>query len=109
VGRLENIIARNRRPVGVRATIGLVWRGLFILFILGALIFTDWALTDDSDGGSGSGGSGSGGSGAVQPAARPRPDERHIDGVRVLRTQPRAGGRAAGSASAAPPPASPAP
>jgi len=112
VGRLENIIARNRRPVGVRATIGLVWRGLFILFILGALIFTDWALTDGGDGsGSGSGGSGGG---AVQPAARPRADERRIDGVRVLRTQPRAGGRAAGSASApvlpaAPPPAPSAP
>jgi hypothetical protein len=93
VGRLENIIARNRRPVGARATFTLVWRGLFLLFILGALVFTDWALTDDDGGG--------GDARAIQPVARPRPDEHRVDGVHVLR--PRA--RAAGSAAAAPVPA----
>ena len=72
MGRLENIIARNRRPVGIRATVGLVWRGLFILFILAALIFTDWALTDEA------------------PDQRPAPPgERHIDGVPVLRAPAR--------------------
>jgi hypothetical protein len=75
VGRLENIIARNRRPVGFRATAGLLWRGLFLLFILGALIFTDWALTDRS---------------GPAPAARPpSPGEHRLDGVPVLRSPAR--------------------
>jgi len=78
VGRLENIIARNHRPNGLRATWPFVWRGLFLLFILGALIFTDWALTDDDqpdDRG---------------PAARPpHPGEHRLDGVPMLRPPPR--------------------
>jgi hypothetical protein len=71
VGRLENIIARNRRPNGLRATFGMVWRGLFLLLILGLLIFTDWALTDG---------------GSEAPAVRqPGASERRLDGVPVLR------------------------
>jgi hypothetical protein len=71
VGRLENIIARNRRPHGLRASVGLLWRGLLLLFLLALLIFTDWALTDDA---------------AEGPAARPpEPGERRLDGVPVLR------------------------
>jgi hypothetical protein len=71
VGRLENIIARNRRPHGFRATVGMLWRGLVILVILGLLIFTDWALTDDA---------------GDPPSARPPdPGERRLDGVPVLR------------------------
>ncbi|HWO23847.1 MAG TPA: hypothetical protein VNO30_34130 [Kofleriaceae bacterium] len=82
MGRLENIIARNRRPIGARATVGFVWRGLFILFILAALIFTDWALTDEAPDSQG------------PPAARPAsPGERHIDGVPVLRAPARAPAR----------------
>lgn len=49
MGRLEEIVARNKRPHGVRATVGMLWRGMFILLILGLMIFTDWALTDDPD------------------------------------------------------------
>lgn len=85
MGRLENIIARNRRPVGFRATVGMVWRGLFILLILGLLLFTDWALTDDAP-------PAAGGS-AAPPAAsppppRPRdPAERRLDGVPMLRSR----------------------
>jgi hypothetical protein len=91
VGRLENIIARNRRPVGVRATIGFVWRGLFILFILAALIFTDWALTDEAP------------QEPASPAARPvAPGERRIDGVPVLRSPARRTEAGQGTAPAAP-------
>lgn len=68
VGRLENIIARNRRPHGFRATVGLAWRGLLLLFLLAALLFTDWALTD----------------GRSEPAAQP-PGEHRLDGVPILR------------------------
>jgi hypothetical protein len=75
VGRLEDIITRNRRPHGgFRATFEMAWRGLVILVILGLLIFTDWALTDGGGG----------------PAARPPdPAERRLDDVPVLRQAPR--------------------
>jgi hypothetical protein len=77
VGRLEDIIARNRRPHGARATFGFLWRGLFLLFILAALIFTDWALTDD------------GGGSASPPSARPPgPGGHRLDGVPMLRPSP---------------------
>jgi hypothetical protein len=71
VGRLENIIARNRRPHGFRATVGMVWRGVLLLLLLGALIFTDWALTGDA--------------GEPSSARPPAPGERRLDGVPVLR------------------------
>jgi len=102
VGRLENIIARNQRPIGARATFGFVWRGLFLLFILGALIFTDWALSNDDGGGGGD-------ARAIQPVARPRPDEHRVDGVHVLRPRARAAGSAAAAPVPAPAPAAPAP
>lgn len=86
VGRLENIIARNRRPVGFRATVGLVWRGVFILLILGALIFTDWALTEEEPAPA-----------VIQPPPPPRdPNERRVEGIKVLRPPVRAGGSGAG-------------
>ena len=75
MGRLENIIARNQRPVGLRATVGMMWRGVLILIILGLLIFTDWALTDDAP------------PAGDAPAARPPDrDGRRIDGVPILRS-----------------------
>lgn len=92
MGRLENIIARNRRPMGFRATVGFVWRGLFLLFILAALIFTDWALTDEARD-------------PPAPQPPPAPGERRLDGVPVLRSPargPRAGQGAAPAASASP-------
>jgi hypothetical protein len=71
VGRLEDIIARNRRPHGLRVSFGLLWRGLFLLFILALLLFTDWALPEEA---------------RQVPAARPPdPGERRLDGVPVLR------------------------
>ena len=76
VGRLENIIARNRRPVGLRATVGMMWRGAFILLILALLLFTDWALTDEEP------------APARAPAGSARPPDppgRRIDGVPLLR------------------------
>lgn len=90
MGRLENIIARNQKPIGLRATVGLAWRGVLLLLLLIALLFTDWALSRDD-------------APAPQPAARPRPVERRLDGVPVLRA-PRAGGAAprAGSAGESP-------
>ena len=99
MGRLEDIIARNRRPTGLRASIGFVWRGLFLLFILGALIFTDWALTDEA---------------RDPPAPQPvAPGARRLDGVPVLRSPARRpeAGQGGGSASAGTPaaPAAPAP
>ncbi len=82
MGRLENIIARNRRPHGFRASVGMLWRGVVFLVLLGLLIFTDWALTDDAK--------------APPPDAKappsaqpPEPRERRIDGVPILRPAPR--------------------
>jgi hypothetical protein len=78
VGRLDNIIARNRRPHGLRATWGFLWRGLFLLLILVLLIFTNWALSPD-DGGDGDG----------RVTRPPPPGEHRLRGVPVLRPAPR--------------------
>lgn len=81
MGRLENIIARNQRPVGFRATAGMMWRGLVILLILGLLLFTDWALTDEPPPPSPAG--------TTAPAERPpEPAGRRLDGVPLLRAPP---------------------
>jgi hypothetical protein len=70
VGRLEDIVARNRRPHGFRAKFDMFWRGLVLLLILGLMIFTDWGLTDDA---------------GDPPAVRPDRGERRLDGIPVLR------------------------
>ena len=77
VGRLENIIARNSRLHGFRPSYGMILRGVFLLFILAALLFTDWAFTDR------------GGKAASPPAQPPAsPGQRRLDGVPLLRSRP---------------------
>jgi hypothetical protein len=85
VGRLENIIARNRRPKGSRerfwVTIGF---GLAILLILVLMVFTDLGTPPmprkaaPAESGAASGASGAPGSGTEQRGKR-------VDGV-LLRT-----------------------
>lgn len=78
MGRLEDIIARNRQPRGVRATASMLWRGAVLLLILGLMMFTDWGIPDDPGG-------------ASPPAERPaaEPAERRLEGVPVLRSPAR--------------------
>jgi hypothetical protein len=77
MGRLENIIARNRRPnrPRERLVVSLVF-GAVVLLILGLMVFTDLGLPADPARAGGA------------PAA---PDHRgkHVDGV-LLRTPPAA-------------------
>lgn len=49
MGRLEDIIERNRKPPRRRERFELGLRSLFLLVILGLLLFTDWALSPDTD------------------------------------------------------------
>lgn len=74
MGRLEDIVARNRQPYGgVRASVGMIWRGLALLILLGLLIFTDWAIPDAPS----------------PPSAQPpAPAEIRLDGVPILRPAP---------------------
>lgn len=92
MGRLENIVARNRKRQGIRATAGFFWRGLIILAILGMWIFTDWGVPSEP------------------PAQPPGPRERHVDDVRMYRvrkpgdapraSEPRGSGSAQGQGAA---------
>ena len=50
MGRLDDIVARNKRPPRRRERLELGLRSLFLLVILGLLLFTDWALSPDDDG-----------------------------------------------------------
>lgn len=49
MGRLEDIIERNRKPPKRRERFELGLRSLFLLVILALLLFTDWALSPDAD------------------------------------------------------------
>lgn len=42
MGRFDNIIARNRKPFRLPSSRGMLIRGVFILLILGAFLFTKW-------------------------------------------------------------------
>lgn len=43
MGRLENITQRNKHPFRLKGSRGLLVRGLFLLLILAAFLFTGWA------------------------------------------------------------------
>lgn len=45
MGRLENIAQRNKYPWKLRGVLSFGFRSVFLLVILGLLIFTDWALS----------------------------------------------------------------
>ena len=47
MGRLEDIAARNQHPWKMRGQLSFGLRSLFLLVILGLLIFTDWALSPE--------------------------------------------------------------
>lgn len=42
MGRLENIVERNRQPFRLKGSRALLIRGLFLLLILAMFLFTDW-------------------------------------------------------------------
>lgn len=42
MGRLENIVARNRKPFRMPSSRAMLIRGLFLLLILAAFLFTSW-------------------------------------------------------------------
>lgn len=45
MGRLEDIVERNRKRPRRRERFELGLRSIFLLVILGLLLFTDWALS----------------------------------------------------------------
>jgi hypothetical protein len=47
VGRLDSIIERNRNPKWFRGKLSFGLRSLFLLVIIIALLFTDWALAPE--------------------------------------------------------------
>lgn len=49
MGRLEDIAARNQHPWKLRGQLAFGVRSLFLLVILGLLIFTDWALSPEDN------------------------------------------------------------
>jgi hypothetical protein len=79
VGRLENIIERNRRPPRrqERLMVSLGF-GALVLLLLGLMVFTDLGLPPEASRPSTS-----------PPAGARARDGRHVDGV-LLRSQPAA-------------------
>ncbi len=76
MGRLENIASRNRHPWKLRGMLSFGLRSLFLLVILGLLVFTKWGLPpkDERPGIN------------VVPAPAPRPapaDDHAIHGVKL--------------------------
>ena len=47
MGRLENIASRNKHPWRLKGTFSFGLRSLFLLVILGLLIFTNWATSPE--------------------------------------------------------------
>lgn len=43
MGRLENIAQRNKQPFRLQGSRAMLVRGVFLLVILGAFLFTRWA------------------------------------------------------------------
>jgi hypothetical protein len=93
VGRLDNIVARNRRPnrMHERVTVSLVL-GAIVLLILGLAVFTDLGLPPEArnarEPASQSGGPGGPtGPGAQGSAGAPADRGKRVDGV-LLRVPP---------------------
>ncbi|MBA3397918.1 MAG: hypothetical protein H0T89_35165 [Deltaproteobacteria bacterium] len=49
MGRLEDIAARNRDPRWFKGQVAFGLRSLFLLVVLGLLLFTSWALSPPDD------------------------------------------------------------
>ncbi len=49
MGRLEDIAARNRDPKWFKGQLAFGLRSIFLLVIVGALLFTRWALAPADD------------------------------------------------------------
>lgn len=49
VGRLDDIAARNKNPKWFKGQIAFGVRSVFLLVILGLLLFTNWALAPEDD------------------------------------------------------------
>jgi hypothetical protein len=43
VGKLEEIVARNKQPFRLQGTRSMIVRGVFLLLILALFLFTSWA------------------------------------------------------------------
>ena len=43
MGRLDEIVARNKQPFRLKGTRAMVIRGVFLLLILALFLFTSWA------------------------------------------------------------------
>jgi hypothetical protein len=77
VGRLENIIARNRHPHQLRERMVVsLGFGAIILLILALMVFTDLGKSPNAPDES-------------APAAAPARQDKHVDGI-LLRRQPSA-------------------
>jgi hypothetical protein len=94
VGRLDNILARNRRPNGMheRMVVSLVF-GAIVLLILGLAVFTDLGLPPEEREARGTRGQpsepgGPGGAGSQATPGAPATDRgKRVDGV-LLRVPP---------------------
>jgi len=49
VGRLDDIATRNRNPKWFKGQVAFGLRSVFLLVILGLLLFTNWALAPEDD------------------------------------------------------------
>lgn len=77
MGRLENIAERNKKPAWWKGQIAFGLRSIFLLVILGLLIFTNWAVSPKDD---------RPGINIIPPP--PAPDEtstRRVEGIRLRR------------------------
>ena len=43
MGRLDNIVQRNKQPFRLKGSRGMLVRGLFLLLILALFLFSSWA------------------------------------------------------------------
>ncbi len=49
MGRFDNIIARNKKPFRLPSSRGMLLRGIFILVIIGAFLFTKWGTPPEAE------------------------------------------------------------
>jgi hypothetical protein len=49
VGKLEDIVARNKQPFRLQGSRAMILRGVFLLLILAFFLFTSWAKPPPDD------------------------------------------------------------
>lgn len=49
MGKLDDIVARNRQPFRLKGSRSLIVRGLFLLLILALFLFTDWGTQPEDN------------------------------------------------------------